>query len=459
MKTTSQIIIEGLIESSDFHKKVIPFFKSEYFEDPAEQVFFNHIVQYSQKYSRVPTVEALFIEISNDKKITENQAKGIDELITVLKSEKGNYDIQWLVDTAEQFCKNRALDIALTKSMEIIDGENKTLDKGAIPEILKEALSIEFDSSLGHDVFDDAEERWEYYHQKLERLPFNLHHFNEITCGGFAKKTLNLFLAGPHTGKSAMMVHQAAHNLADGKNVVYFTLEMSDKEITKRIDANLMGLPISDVTTISKDMFLKKVNILKSKHTGKLIVKEYPTGSANINHFRHFLNELKLKKGIVPDVVYVDYLNLCSSSRYTGGNHNSYTLMKAVSEELRGLAMELNICIVSATQLNRSGHTSTDPEVTDVSESFGIIFTADFIAALIVTDELKEQGKLLVKQMKNRYDDMNKIPSFFIDFNRTKMKFYDSKEAEQPVEVHTKKILKDGDFNVKKESFSKLNFT
>jgi replicative DNA helicase len=426
LKTTSQLILENLIKNDEFHGKTIPFLKQEYFEDIAEQVLFKHISEYSQKYRRVPTFEALFIDISNDKKVNEDASKRLDELFTELKPDTEQNDIQWLLTTTEEFCQDRAIYNALQKAIDIADGGDKKLSKGAIPDLFKEALSVSFQTSLGHDIFENAESRHEYYHKPKIRVPFNLTKFNEITKGGFAKKTLNLFLAGTHVGKTAIMIHQAASNLADGKTIVYFTLEMAEEEIAKRVDANLMGLDIDDVLLLPKDRYLQNINGIKAKHTGRLIVKEFPTGQASINHFRHFLSELYLKKNIVPDVVYVDYLNLCSSARLSGGHHNSYSLMKAVSEELRGLAMELNLCIVSASQFNRGGAENSDPEMGDISESFGVAFTADFIAALVVTDELKEQDKMMVKQLKNRYDDMNRQPRFVLGYKRSKAKFYDA---------------------------------
>jgi hypothetical protein len=427
---------------------------SDYFENAGEQVMFDHIYAYSQKYAKVPTLEALFIEIGNNKKVTEGQAAEVDGLLKILKEPSEPVDLTWLVEKTEEFCRDRAINNAVMEAISIIDGENKKLGKGAIPDLLKQALAVGFDTSLGHDIFENAPDRWEYYHRVQERIPFNLDYFNKITKNGFAKKTLNLFLAGTHVGKTAIMIHQAASNLADGKTIVYFTLEMAEEEISKRIDANLMGLDITDIETISKDQYLKKIGQLKAKHTGRLIVKEYPVGQANINHFRHFLNELKLKKNIVPDVVYVDYLNLCNSFRLVGNNSaNSYTMMKAVSEELRGLAMEMNLCIVSASQFNRAGANNTDPEMGDISESFGVAFTADFIAALIVTDEFKEQDKMMVKQLKNRYDDMNKIPSFFIGYKRSKQKFYDAdltQSDESPIVTKETPVFDAGKFNTKK---------
>lgn len=426
MLTTSQLILQNLIQNENFHKRVIPFLKDEYFELPSEKAFFKTVKDYSEKYYNVPTFEAVFIELSKNKSVSEKTAEDLDGLFKDLKSSVENNDPEWLVSTTEEYCKDKALTNAIMNSISIIEGEDKQRDRGAIPDLLKEALSIEFDASLGHHHFDNADSRWEYYHQKHERLPFNLDYMNKITKGGFAKKTLNLILAGTHAGKSAMMVHQSAYNLMEGKNVVYFTLEMSEEEISKRIDANLMGIAIDDILTLPKDVYLNKVARLKTKALGQLIVKEFPTGAANVGNFRYFLNELRLKKNFFPDIIYVDYLNLCSSLRLKGStNVNSYTMMKAISEELRGLAVEMNICVVTASQFNRGGAANSDPSMDDISESFAVNFGSDFIIALIATDELKNQNKVLIKQLKNRYADMNGIPKFFLGFDRAKMKFYD----------------------------------
>ena len=467
MLTTSQLILKNLIKNDPYHKRVIPFLKDEYFSLPSEKILFNHIRNYSEKFHNKPTFEAVFIEIANDKTINESNAEAIDELFGELKSsDVENSDVDWLVETTESFCKDKALTNAIMESISIIEGENKKLDKGYIPELLKEALSIEFDSSLGHDHINDAEERWEYYHKVMNKIPFNLDYMNKITKGGFAKKTLNLFIAVTHGGKSAFMIHQAAYNLMEGKNVVYFTLEMAEEEISKRVDANLMGLDIDDILVLPKEQYLKKINVLKSKALGKLFVKEFPTGAANVSHFRHFINELKLKQGIVPDIIYVDYLNLCSSLKLRGNSSvNSYTLMKAISEELRGLAVELDLCLVTASQFNRGGSGNSDPDMDDISESFAVNFGSDFIAALVVNDDLKSQNKLLVKQLKNRYMDMNLIPKFLLGFERSKMKFFDvenptqgivsSTQTEKPFVVNETPVFDKGAFNKNNENVMK----
>ncbi len=426
MLSISEIVLKNLIQNQEYSARVLPYIKSEYFDRKEEKVLFSQISSYILKYKTNPTIESLYVALAADKSFNEKDATGIDEIIANIKESTEEAKIEWLIDATEEFCKDKAFYNALALAIQVVDGKSKDLTKGALPDIMKEALAISFDHSLGHDYLEDAEERYEYYHKKENKIPFNLECLNSTTKGGFSKKTLSLFMAGPHVGKTALMCHMAGGNLKDGKNVVYFTMEMSEEEISKRIDANLMDLTIDDVIEIPKELYMKKINKIKLNTTGKLKVQEYPMGSAHVGHFRAFLNDLRLKQNFVPDVIYIDYLNICASQRLAGNKTaNSYTLMKTISEEIRGLASETETSIVSATQFNRGGFDNTDPGMEDISESFGVNFGVDYLAALIVNDDLKAKGQILVKQIKNRFDDLNKKPKFFMGLDRSKMKFFD----------------------------------
>lgn len=430
MLSISEVILKNLQNNSEYSARVLPFIKKEYFERREEKILFSHISSFVEQYKATPTYEALYVALANDKTLNESEADGIDALVTNIKENAEESKMEWLIDSTEEFCKDRAMYNAIQEAVAIYEGQSK-LPRGAIPDIVKDAVAVGFDTTLGHDYLADAEKRYEYYHKKENKVPFNLEWMNKSTKGGFAKKTLSIFMAGPHVGKSAFMCHQAAGNLKDGRNVLYFTMEMAEEEISKRIDANLLDLTIDDVIEIPKEVYLNKINQLKLKTTGKLIVKEYGMGAAHVGHFRTFINELRLKQNFIPDIIYVDYINICASLRMAGNKTvNSYGLMKSVSEELRGLASDTNTVIVSATQFNRSGFDNSDPGMDDISESFAVNFGVDYMAALIASDELKAKGQVLVKQLKNRFANMDLYPKFFLGFDRTKMKFYDIDDAQ-----------------------------
>ena len=426
---SEQLILTNLVNNEDYARKALPYVKSEYFSDPIDKIIFAEIYDFVNKYNVVPTQEALIIEIDGKSNISDKQFEEVKEKVSSLQ--KTDTDESWLVDTTEKWCQERALYNAIMNSISIIDGNSKN-EKGAIPGILSEALSVSFDPYIGHDFLENAEERYEFYHKKEERIPFDLAYLNDITKGGLPKKTLNVILAGTGVGKSLFMCHCAANNMMEGKNVLYITMEMAEEMIAQRIDTNLMNVDIDSLLDLPLPMYEKKLNRVKNKTSGKLIIKEYPTASAHVGHFRHLLNELKLKKGFVPDIIYIDYLNICASSRVkAGGSVNSYTLVKAIAEEMRGLAVEFNLPIVSATQTTRSGYSNSDVDLTDTSESFGLPATADFMIALIATEELSELNQIMVKQLKNRYGDPSQNKRFVIGVDRSKMKLFDAEEIAQ----------------------------
>jgi replicative DNA helicase len=410
---------------------VIPFVKEEYFSEDDERNVYKHIKQYFDNYNNPPTPEALLINLESDSKINENILKLSTQLVKNIRDDVDPTPHDWLVDETEQWCKDRAIYIAVMDSIEVID-KNSKRSTGEIPDLLKEALSVSFDSHIGHDQLEDAEERHDFYTREEEKLPFDLEYFNKITKGGLPNKTLNICLAGTGVGKSLFMCHCASANLVAGKNVLYLTMEMSEEKIAERIDANVLNIPIKELPDISKKMFTKKVDRLKEKTHGKLIVKEYPTASAHVGHFRHLLQELNLKKDFQPDVIYVDYLNICASYRIRpGSGANSYTLVKSIAEELRGLAVEFDVPIMSATQTTRSGYGSTDIGLEDTSESFGLPATADLMFALITSEELEDLDQLVVKQLKNRYNDPTIFKRFVIGIDRSRMKLYDVEQEAQ----------------------------
>jgi replicative DNA helicase len=410
---------------------VIPFVKDEYFSEDDERNVYKHIQKYFDNYNIPPTPEALLINLESDSKINENILKLSTQLVKNIRDDVDPTPHDWLVDETEQWCKDRAIYIAVMDSIEVID-KNSKRSTGEIPELLKEALSVSFDSHIGHDQLEDAEDRHDFYTREEEKLPFDLEYFNKITKGGLPNKTLNICLAGTGVGKSLFMCHCASANLVAGKNVLYLTMEMSEEKIAERIDANVLNIPIKDLPDISKKIFTKKVDRLKEKTHGKLIVKEYPTASAHVGHFRHLLQELNLKKDFQPDVIYIDYLNICASYRIKpGAGANSYTLVKSIAEELRGLAVEFDIPIMSATQTTRAGFGSTDIGLEDTSESFGLPATADLMFALITSDELEDLDQLVVKQLKNRYNDPTIFKRFVIGVDRSRMKLYDVEQEAQ----------------------------
>ena len=423
-------ILSKLIHDETYLRKVIPFIQDIYFDVNAEKVLFQEINNFVMQYGgSSPTKSVLEIEIENRTDLSEEGYQECSRILSELRDEK--VDEQWLIDTTEKWCKERAVYLALIESVKIADGKDKTRSRDAIPSILSEALSISFDDHVGHDYFSDADARYEFYHKKEEKIPFDLEMFNKITKGGLPSKTLNIALAGTGVGKSLFMCHQAASCLMDGKNVLYITLEMSEERIAERIDANLFNVDIKSLMDLPKPMFDTKVQKVLKKTQGTLIIKEYPTASAHAGHFKSLLNELSLKKGFSPDIIFIDYLNICSSSRFKGTIVNSYTFVKAIAEELRGLAVEHNVPIVSATQTTRTGYSSSDVDLTDTSESFGLPATADFMFALISTEELEELNQIMVKQLKNRYNDPTMNKRFVIGIDRAKMKLYNLEDSAQ----------------------------
>ena len=424
------LILNNLINNEEFLRKVIPFLKDEYFEDSNQKVVFQEINSFVEEYNEVPTKEVLFIEIEKRKDINEDVYKQIHHLVDHLDGQPVDFD--WLVDTTEKWCRDRAIYLALIESIGIADGQSDKKQPDAIPSILSDALAVSFDNHVGHDYLLDYSERYDLYNTKEETTPFDLEFFNKITKGGLPNKTLNIALAGTGVGKSLFMCHVASSVLLQNKNVLYITLEMAEERIAERIDANLLNINIQEIPDLPKQMFETKVTNLAKKTQGTLIIKEYPTASAHCGHFKSLLNELALKKSFRPDIIFIDYLNICASSRYrAGSNVNSYTTVKAIAEELRGLAVEANVPIVSATQTTRSGYGSSDVELTDTSESFGLPATADLMFALISTEELEELGQILVKQLKNRYNDINMYKRFVIGIDRAKMRLYDCEQSAQ----------------------------
>ena len=430
MDTVEITILKNLLYNEEYSRKVIPFIKTEYFQETQQKIVFEEIVKFIATYNTQITVEALLIEISNRRDLNEDMLKQLQMLVTNLENTPA--DEQWLIDTTEKWCRDKAIYIALMESIHIADGNDEKKSRDAIPSILSEALSVSFDNNIGHDYFANADERFDFYHQKQDKIPFDLEYFNKITKGGLPNKTLNVALAGTGVGKSLFMCHMASACLLKGRNVLYVTLEMAEEKIAERIDANLLNVPIQDITDLPKQMFDSKVNNLAKKTQGTLIIKEYPTASSHVGHFKALLNELALKKSFRPDIIFIDYLNICASSRYRqGGTINSYSYIKAIAEELRGLAVEANVPIVSATQTTRSGYGSSDVELTDTSESFGLPATADLMFALISTEELEGLGQILVKQLKNRYNDISINKRFIVGIDRAKMRLYDCEQSAQ----------------------------
>ena len=426
-----QTILKNLIQSDSFSRKVLPFIKDEYFTETDEKTVFNEIKDYFEKYTKTPTAEALLINLENNTRLSDSDLVQSKSIVGSIEKSSEETPQEWLIDETEKWCKDRAIYIAVMDSIEVLDEKSKR-SKGDIPELLKDALSVSFDTNIGHDQLEDAEDRWEFYNREEEKLPFDLEYFNKVTKGGLPNKTLNICLAGTGVGKSLFMCHMASANLMMNKNVLYITLEMSEEKIAERIDANVLNIPIQDLADVTKTQFGKKVDKLKGKTTGKLIIKEYPTAAAHVGHFRHLLQELDIKKDFKPDMIYVDYLNICASHRVKPGQGaNSYTLVKSIAEELRGLAVEFDVPIMSATQTTRSGYGSTDVELTDTSESFGLPATADFMFALISSEELEELDQMVVKQLKNRYNDPTVFKRFVIGVDRSRMKLYDCEQEAQ----------------------------
>jgi archaellum biogenesis ATPase FlaH len=422
-------ILSNLVYSEKYTRKVLPFLKSEYFTAREHKIIFLEIHEYVSQYDSLPSLNALGIECQERTDLNEEQFKDVIGVLNVLSDDPSDHD--WLVNTTEKWCQERAIYLSLMESVKIADGQDSKKDKGAIPQILSEALGVSFDQHVGHDYVSDAEARYDFYHRKENKIPFDLSLFNKITKGGLPNKTLNIALAGTGVGKSLFMCHCAASALLQGKNVLYITLEMAEEKIAERIDANLLNIPIQKLSDFPKVMFEKKIAKLSEKTQGKLIIKEYPTASAHVGHFKSLLGDLALKRSIRPDIIFVDYLNICASQRYKGSIVNSYTYVKAIAEELRGLAVEANVPIVSATQTTRSGFGSSDVDLTDTSESFGLPATADLMFALISTEELEEMNQIMVKQLKNRYNDPTSYKRFCIGIDRSKMRLYDIEESQK----------------------------
>jgi len=425
-------ILKHLIYDEIYTRKVLPFLKDEYFTDRNEKVLFTEIKEFIEKYNSNPTYESLIIQLNSRNINQEEYTTSLSILEEIHSSKEELCKIDWLIDKSEDFCKNQAIYNGLLESIAIADGKDKTKDKGVIPQILSDALSVGFDTNIGHDFLENYTDRFEYYHRKEEKIPFDLQFFNKVTNGGFSKKTLNVFLAPPHSGKTLLMCHMAAAYLIQGKNVLYITLEMAEEEIAKRIDANLLNVSIEDLMNLDKSTFEKKVLRVKEKCTGKLIVKEYPTGVGSANHFRSLLNEMNLKANFIPDVIMIDYLNICASSRIkSNGSVNSYYLIKSISEEIRGLAQEFNVPILTATQTNKGGVNNSDLDMASVSESFALNATCDSMFGIINTEEMRNLNQILIKQIKNRYRDLNRDNKFIIGVDTLKMRLYDVESSAQ----------------------------
>ena len=432
MQTVEQTILRHLIHNEEFSRKVSPFLRSEYFSDRCDKVVFEMASNFISTYNSLPATEALHITLSERKDLTQAEFDGCTEMLNNMKEKPEEVKQDWLFDTTEKFCQQRAVYNAIMESIQIIDGNNKSKSENAIPHILSDALAVSFDAHIGHDYIEDADSRFEFYHRVESRVPFDLEFMNLITNGGTPNKTLNIVMAGTGVGKSLFLCHHAANCLTQNKNVLYITCEMAEERIAERIDANLMDITMDEVKELPKQIFDTKLNRAVGEYTGKLIVKEYPTSTASSHNFRVLLEELKMKKKFVPDIIFIDYLNICASARLKqNGNVNSYNYVKAIAEELRGLAVEYDVPIFSATQVNRTGFASSDFGLEDTSESFGLPATADFMIAMIATEDLDAQGQVLIKQLKNRYNDTVANRKFILGINRAKMKLTDVQDDEQ----------------------------
>ena len=428
-----QTVLSNILTNESYARKVVPFIKEEYFQNVSERTILRKINEYMNTYNKAPTAKTLVIEVGNDQSLNENDYTNCLTLLDNLNAYADTHDVDWLIDKTEEFCQEKAVYNAIMESIHIIDGKSKTKTKDGIPSILSDALSVGFDNNIGHDFLEDYNQRFDFYHTIEEKIPFDIEYLNKITKGGVAKKSLNIILAGTGVGKSLAMCHFASNNLMDGKNVLYITMEMAEEKIAERIDANLLNVTMSELEELPKLMYDQKINKLRKNTSGKLIVKEFPTAGAHAGHFRHLVNELKIKKGFVPDIIYVDYLNICASSRMkgVGGAVNTYSYIKSIAEELRGLAVEKGVPIFSATQTTRSGFNSSDIGLEDTSESFGLPATADLMFALISTEELQDLNQILVKQLKNRYNDPTINRRFVVGVDRAKMRLYDVESSAQ----------------------------
>ena len=433
MNRLEQTILKNLIYNEEFTRKVLPFLQADYFADNTEKIVFKEIFEFVNKYKNLPTHESLVINFTESKSLTEPEVRSSIDLLNKIKESKDDLvEFKWLTEQTEKFCQDKAIYNAIMESVSILDDRNKDKSKGEIPKLLSDALGVSFDQHIGHDYINDYDSRFDFYHRVESRVKFDLDIFNKITKGGLPIKTLNIALAGTGVGKSLFMCHMAASCLSQGHNVLYITLEMAEEKIAERIDANLLNIDLNELHTISKDDYERKFQALRSKTHGKLIIKEYPTASASTLHFRSLINELALKRNFKPDIIFIDYLNICASARIrAGGNVNSYTYVKAIAEELRGLAVEFGVPIMSATQTTRSGYTNSDPGLEDTSESFGLPATADFMFALVSNEELEALNQILVKQLKNRYSDPNHFKRFVVGIDRAKMRLYDTEQSAQ----------------------------
>ena len=458
MERIETTIIRNLIHNEDFSRKVIPFLEPTYFERRSEKILFEEISSFIVKYGSAVTIEALNIEVENRSDVTDDEVKEIKEINQYLNDSP--VDQQWLFDVTEKWCRDRAIYLALMESIHIADGNDEKKNRDAIPSILSDALAVAFDNNVGHDYLQNYEERYDYYHKKEEKIEFDLEYFNKITKGGLPNKTLNIALAGTGVGKSLFMCHHASSVLLQGRNVLYITMEMAEEKIAERIDANLLDVSIQNLNDLPKNTFEKKVINISKKTQGQLIIKEYPTASAHSGHFKTLLNELALKKSFKPDIIFIDYLNICASSRYrAGSNVNSYSYIKAIAEELRGLAVETNVPVVSATQTTRSGYGSSDVDLTDTSESFGLPATADLMFALISTEDLEGLNQLMVKQLKNRYNDPTIFKRFVIGVDRAKMRLYDCEQkAQEDIVDNGQEEEYNKDEKVSKKTFAEFKF-
>jgi len=456
-------ILKNLVYSEEYTRKVLPFIHVDYFSDNKEKIVFNLVSEFINKYKTLPTHEALVIDLTDSKSLNDVEVKGALNLLDEINhNKKEPTEQQWLVEQTEKFCQDKAIYNAIMESVSILDDTKSTKSKGEIPKLLSNALGVSFDSNVGHDYINDSSSRFDFYHKQESRIPFDIDLLNKITKGGLPNKTLNICLAGTGVGKSMFMCHVAASCLSQGQNVLYITLEMAEERIAERIDANLLNVSMNDLHSMTKSDYDRKFDTLKSKTHGKLIIKEYPTASANSLHFRSLLNELHLKKNFQPQIIFIDYLNICASSRIKpGANVNSYSYIKAIAEELRGLAVEFNVPIVSATQTTRSGFSNTDVGLEDTSESFGLPATADFMFALISTEELEQLNQLMVKQLKNRYGDPNIYKRFVIGVDRSKMKLYDAEQSAQQDIVDSGQVQDDKPINTfgnRENKFGKKKF-
>ena len=456
MNSLEYTIIKNLVCNDEYRRQVFPYLKVSYFESDTNLTLFKLIKSFIEKYEKCPTKESLEVDLQGASHLSEETFKNVSSAIRNL--EKDDSDYKWLVDTTEEWCRNRAIYLSLLESIKIAEGDDKEKDMGSIPTILSDAISVSFDNRVGHDYLNDYQERYDFYNRVETKIPFDLAMFNKITKGGLTNKSLNVALAGTGVGKSLFMCHVASSTLLQGKNVLYITCEMSEEKIAERIDANLLRVPIQDIASLPRKMYESKVNNLMKKTNGKLIIKEYPTASAHVGHFRSLLSDLSLKKSFKPDIIFVDYLNICTSQRFKASFVNSYTLVKGIAEELRGLAVEQGVPVVSATQTTRSGYGSTDIDLTDTSESFGLPATADLMFALISTEELEGLNQIMVKQLKNRYNDPTIFKRFIIGIDRAKMRLYDCEQKAQDDVLDSGTKEEYNEEKTPKKSFAEFKF-